>query len=108
MFYAKKALLCDPKLQVKRRTHTFHSTCAAAVLHGAGEWAYTQSMFRALRVWELGKLRRCACAGRPNESWTDETYWSHCCSAVGKSMVNHVYKRWRCDVCDLLLGKWFR
>ena len=23
-------------------------------------------------------------------------------------MVNHVYKRWRCDVCELLLGKWFR
>ena len=23
-----------------------------------GEWAYTQSMFQALRIWELGKLRR--------------------------------------------------
>ena len=22
-------------------------------------------------------------------------------------MVNHVYRRWRCDVCELLLGKWF-
>ena len=58
LFHAKKSLLCDPKVPVKRRIHAFYSTCVAAALHGAGEWAYTQSMFQALRVWELGKLRR--------------------------------------------------
>ena len=57
MFYAKKALFCDPKLPVKKRINAFCSTCVPAALHGAGEWAYTQSMFQALRIWELGKLR---------------------------------------------------
>ena len=58
MFHAKKALFCDPKLPVKRR------------LHGAGEWAYTQSMFQALHIWELGKLRSVLCLRRrPNECW---------------------------------------
>ena len=71
MFYAKN-LLCDPKLPVKSRTHAFYSTCAAAVLHGASEWAYTQSMFQALRIWELGKLRRVLCLRRrQNECWAD-------------------------------------
>ena len=59
MFYAKKVLFCDPKLPVKRRIDAFYSTCVPAALHGAGEWAYTQSMFQALRIWELGKLRPC-------------------------------------------------
>ena len=38
MFYAKKALFCDPKLPVKRRVDAFYSTCVPAALHGAGEW----------------------------------------------------------------------
>ena len=72
MLYAKKALFCDPKLPVKRRIDAFHSTCVLAALHGAGEWAYTQSMFQALRIWELGKLRRVLCLRRrPNEGWVD-------------------------------------
>ena len=50
MFYAMKALFCDPKLPVKRRIDAFHSTCVSAAPHAAGEWAYTQSMFQALRV----------------------------------------------------------
>ena len=58
MFYAKKALFCDAKLPVKSRIDAFCSTCVPAVLHGAGEWASTQSMFQALRIWELRKLRR--------------------------------------------------
>ena len=77
MFYEKKALLCDPKLTVKRRVHAFHSTCA-----------YTQSMFQALRIWELGKLRRVLCLRRrTNECWADHTKRtaSHCCSAVEKA-----------------------
>ena len=50
----------------------FYSTCVPAALHGAGEWAYTQSMFQALRIWELGKLRRVLCLRRrPNEGWVD-------------------------------------
>ena len=57
-FYAKKAFFCDPELPVKKRIEAFYSSCAPAALHGAGEWAYTQSMFQALRIWELGKLRR--------------------------------------------------
>ena len=60
VFFLKKALLCDPKLPVKRRIHAFYSTCAVAVLRGACEWAFTQSMFHALRIWE-----------RPNECWAD-------------------------------------
>ena len=42
----------------------FYSTCVPAALHGAGEWAYTQWMFQALRIWELGKLRRVLCLRR--------------------------------------------
>ena len=73
MFYAKKALFCDPKLPVKRRIDAFYSTCVPAALHGAGEWAYTQSMFQSLRIWELGKLRRVLCLRRrPNECWADQ------------------------------------
>ena len=72
LFYAKKSLMCDPKVPVKKRIQAFYSTCAAAVLHGSGEWAYTQSMFQALRLWELGKLRRVLCLRRrTNESWVD-------------------------------------
>ena len=45
---------------------------ASATLHGAAEWAYTQSMFQALPNWELGKLRRVLCLRRrPNECWAD-------------------------------------
>ena len=62
MFYAKKVLFCDPKLPVKRRIDAFYSTCVPAALHGAGEWAYTQSMFQALRIWE-SLVESCACAG---------------------------------------------
>ena len=72
MFYAKKALFCDPKLPVKRRIDAFYSTCAPAALHGAGEWAYAQSMFQALRIRELVKLRRVLCLRRrPIECWAD-------------------------------------
>ena len=72
IFYAKKALFCDPKLPVKRRIGAFCSTCVPAALHGAGDWAYTQSMFQALRIWELVKLRRVLCLRkRPNECWAD-------------------------------------
>ena len=72
MFYAKKALFCDPKLPVKKRVDAFYSTCVPAALHGAGEWCYTQSMFQALRIWEMGKLRRVLCLRRrPNEGWVD-------------------------------------
>ena len=59
MFYAKKALFCDPKLPVKRRIDAFYSTCVPAALHRAGVWAYTQSMFQALRIWELGEASSC-------------------------------------------------
>ena len=69
MFYAKEALFCDPKLPVKKRIDALYLTCVPAALHGAGEWAYTQSMFQALRI---GKLRRVLCLrGRPNECWAD-------------------------------------
>ena len=50
----------------------FHSTCAPAALHGAGELDYTQSMLQALRTWELVKLRRVLCLRRrPNECYAD-------------------------------------
>ena len=74
LFYAKKALFCDPKLPVKKRIKAFYSTCVPAALHGAGEWAYTQSMFQALRIWELGKLRLVQCfRRRPNEGYMKRT-----------------------------------
>ena len=73
IFCAKKALFCDPKLPVKRRINAFYSTCVPAALHGADEWAHTQSMFQALRIWELGKLRRVLCLRRrPNECWAEK------------------------------------
>ena len=58
MFYAKKALFCDPKLPVKKRIEAFYSTCVPAALHGAGEWAYTQSMFQ-LYVFGAGQALSC-------------------------------------------------
>ena len=55
---------------MKKRIEAFYSTCVPTALHGAGEWAKTQSMFQALRIWELGKLRRVLCLRRrPNEGW---------------------------------------
>ena len=93
MFYAKKALFCAPKLPVKRRIDAFWSTCAPAAFHGAGEWAFTQSMFQALRIWELGKLRRVLCLRRrPNECERTESY--HCCWAI------HGVQTWRC--CEII------
>ena len=57
---------------MKKRIDAFYSTCVSAALHGAGEWAYTQSMFRPLCIRELGKLRRVLCLRRrPNEGWVD-------------------------------------
>ena len=57
---------------MNKRIDTFYSTCAPTVLHGAGEWAYTQGMFHSLRTRELGKLRRILCLRRrPNENWVD-------------------------------------
>ena len=53
-----------PNCQLKRRIDAFYSTCVPAALQGAGEWAYTQSMFQALRIWELGKLRSVLCLRR--------------------------------------------
>ena len=68
--FAKKALLCDPKIRVKKRIRAFYASCVSSVLHGAGERAYTQSMMQALRIWELGKLRCVLCLRRrPGESW---------------------------------------
>ena len=72
MFYAKKALFCDPKMQVKRSIDAFYSTCVPVAIHGAGGWAYTHSMFQSLRISELGKLRRVLCLRRKaNECWAD-------------------------------------
>ena len=67
MFHSKKALFCDPKLSVKKRIEAFYSTCVLAALHGAGEWAFSQSLFQALRIWELGKLRRLLCFAQETE-----------------------------------------
>ena len=71
MFYAKKALICDPKLPVKRRIDAFYSTCVPAALRGAGEWAYTQLCSRicAFGNW-VSFVVSCACAG-PNECLVD-------------------------------------
>ena len=88
LFFAKKAMLCDPKVPVKRRIRAFYSTCVAAVLHGAGEWAYTQSMFQALRIWELGKLRRVLCLRRrTNETWVD--HMKRTGPAVARQLKKH-------------------
>ena len=62
-FTRRKALFCDPELPVKRRIDAFYSTCVPAALH---------FMFQALRIWELGKLRRVLCLRRrPNECCVD-------------------------------------
>ena len=68
LFFAKKALMCDPKIPVKKRIRAFYASCVSSVLHGAGERAYTQSMMQALRIWELGKLRRVLCLRRTHEA----------------------------------------
>ena len=92
MFYAKKALFCDPKLPVKKRFDAFYSTCVPAALHGAGEWAYTQSMFQALRIWELDKLRRVLCLRRrPNEGWVD--YMKRTGVIAARQLKKHAQQR---------------
>ena len=58
LFFAKKALLCDPKVPVKRRIHAFYSTCVAAVLHGAGEWDTLSLCPRRSAFGSWAKLRR--------------------------------------------------
>ena len=65
MFYAKKALFCDPKLPVKKRIDAFYSTCVSAVLHGAGEWAYTHSLCSGLYAFGswASFVVSCVCAG---------------------------------------------
>ena len=81
LFFAKKALFCDPKTPVSKRISAFYSTCVPTVLHGAGEWAFTQGMFQSLRSWELGKHRRILCLRRrPKEGWVDhmKRNWTDC------------------------------
>ena len=69
-----------------------HSTCVPAALHGAGEWAYTQSMFQALRIWELGKLCRVLCLRRrPNEGWVD--YMKRTGVIVARQLKKHNQQR---------------
>ena len=93
------------KLAVKRRTDAFYSTCVPPALHGAGEWAYTQSMFQAPRIWELGKHRRVLCLRRrSNECWAD--HMKRTGVIVSRNTVNHACKLWLRDVCVLLLGRW--
>ena len=64
IFYAKKALFCDHKLPVTRRTDAFYSTCVPVALHGAGEWAYTVNVpgFAHLGIGE-SVVESFACAG---------------------------------------------
>ena len=56
--------------------------------HGAGEWAYTQSMFQTLRIWELGKLRRVvSLRRRPNECWL--ITWKRTSVIVARQFKKH-------------------
>ena len=88
MFYAKKILFCDSNIPVHKRIDTFYSTGVPAVLHGAGEWAYTQGMFHSLRTWELDKLRRILCLRRrPHENWVD--YMKRTGLIVAKQLKKH-------------------
>ena len=88
VFFAKKALFCDPKIPVSKRISAFYSTCVPTVLHGAGECAFTQGMFQSLRSWELGKLRRILCLRRrPNEGWVD--YMKRTGPIVAKQLKKH-------------------
>ena len=92
LFFAKKALFCDPKIPVSKRISAFNSTCVLTVLHGAGEWAYTQGMFQSLRSWELGKLRGILCLRRrPNEGWVD--YMKRTGPIVAKQLKKHNQSR---------------
>ena len=88
LFFAKKALLCDAKIHVKGRIHAFHASCVRSVQHGAGEWAYKQSMVQALRIWEVGKLRRVLCLRRRAErelGGVHEADRAHGCEAVAEA-----------------------
>ena len=94
---------------MKRRIDALYSTCVPAALHGAGEWAYTQSMFQALRIWELGKLRRVLCLRRrPNECWVDymKTYWCHYGPTAQETQSTTRADSGYETVFVLLLGKW--
>ena len=93
LFFAKKALFCDPKIPVSKRiSSAFYPTCVPTVLHGAGEWAFTQGMFQSLRTWELGKLRRILCLRRRlNEGWVD--YMNRTGPNVAKQLKKHNQSR---------------
>ena len=85
MFYAKKALFCDPKLPVKRRIDAFYSTCVPAALHGAGEWAYTQSMFPGTAHLGTGEASSSPVPAQETKrvlGRLHETYWCHYGSAA--------------------------
>ena len=92
LFFAKKALFCDPKIPVCKRISAFYSACVPTVLHGSGEWAFTQGMFQSLRSWELGKLRRVLCLRRrPNEGWVD--YLKRIGQIVARQLKKHNQQR---------------
>ena len=61
LIYAKKAFSVTPRFRSASAYQPFYSTCVPTVLHGSGEWAFTQGMFQSLLSWELGKLRRILC-----------------------------------------------
>ena len=60
MFYAKKALFCNPKLPVKRRIDAFYSTCVPVLLDGAG--GVGLHTVNVLGFAHLG-IESCVCAG---------------------------------------------
>ena len=90
------------------RIVAFFSTCVPAALHGACEWAYTQSMLQALCIWELGNLRRVLrLRRRRNECWVD--YMKRTGVIVVRQLKKHNQPRVQTlamNVSVLLLGKW--
>ena len=71
LFTAKKRLLCDPKIPVKRRIHAFLSTCVAAALHGAGERATHSPCFRHNEFGNLASsdVSYAYAEGQPRLGW---------------------------------------
>ena len=71
------------------------------------EWAHTQSIFQALRIWELVKLRRVLCLRRGRmECWADHMKRTGVIVARQLKKHNLACKLWQFDVCALLLGRW--
>ena len=85
MFYAKKALFCDPKLPVKKRIEAFAYRLLFTVLANGLKHSLCSRLY-VFGNW-VSFVVSCACAGdRMRAGLTYETYSCHRCSSAQEAL----------------------